>query len=88
VKREGDKRAPAGFFTITHSFGFAPSTRPDYLQITRETVCVNDVRSPSYNRIAAHGVIGPNVHDEPWATCLEYARGLLVDYPTRPGGGS
>jgi L,D-peptidoglycan transpeptidase YkuD (ErfK/YbiS/YcfS/YnhG family) len=87
-KREGDRRAPAGFFNIARSFGFSPSTRPGYLQITRETVCVNDVRSPAYNRIAARGVVGPAVHAEPMGYVSEYARGLLVDYPTRPGGGS
>ena len=87
-KREGDKRAPAGFFNIAHSFGFARSTRPGYMQLTRETVCVNDVRSPAYNRIAARGVVGPAVRAEPMGYVPEYARGLLVDYPTRPGGGS
>ncbi len=87
-KREGDKRVPAGFFNIVRSFGFAPSARPGYLQITRDTVCVNDVRSPAYNRIAARGVIGPAVHGEPMGYVSEYARGLLVDYPTRVGGGS
>ena len=87
-KREGDKRAPAGFFNIAHSFGFAPSSRPGYLHLTRETVCVNDVRSPAYNRIAARGVVGPAVRAEPMGYVPEYARGLLVDYPTRPGGGS
>lgn len=87
-KREGDRRAPAGFFNIVRSFGFAPSTRPGYLQITRDTVCVNDVRSPAYNRIAARGVVGPAVRAEPMGYVPEYARGLLVDYPTRPGGGS
>jgi D-alanyl-D-alanine dipeptidase len=87
-KREGDKRVPVGFFKIGRSFGFAPSTRPGYLQITRDTVCVNDVRSPAYNRIAARGVIGPAVRGEPMGYVSEYARGLLVDYPTRAGGGS
>jgi L,D-peptidoglycan transpeptidase YkuD (ErfK/YbiS/YcfS/YnhG family) len=88
VKREGDKRAPAGVFTIGRSFGFAPSTRPGYLQITPDTVCVYDARHPLYNRIAARGVIGPGVRAEPMRYVPEYARGLLVDYPTRAGGGS
>jgi L,D-peptidoglycan transpeptidase YkuD (ErfK/YbiS/YcfS/YnhG family) len=87
-KREGDKRAPAGFFNISHSFGFAPSTKPGYLQLTRETVCVSDVRSSAYNRIAARGVVGQDVRAERMGYVPEYARGLLVDYPTRPGGGS
>jgi len=46
------------------------------------------VRNPAYNRIAARGVIGPAAHAEPMGYVPEYARGLLVDYPTRAGGGS
>jgi L,D-peptidoglycan transpeptidase YkuD (ErfK/YbiS/YcfS/YnhG family) len=82
AKHEGDKRAPVGFFRIGMSFGFAPSARPHYLQITRGTVCVDDVRSPAYNRIAARGVIGPTVHGEDMRSVPEYVRGLLIDYPT------
>lgn len=82
VKHEGDKRAPIGFFRIGMSFGFAPSARPGYLQITKDTVCVDDVNSPAYNRIAARGVIGPRVHGESMRNVPEYVRGLLVDYPT------
>ena len=87
-KREGDSRVPAGLFTIGRSFGFAPSTRPGYLQITSDTVCVSDARHPFYNRIAARGVIGPGVRAESMRHVPEYARGLLVNYPTRAGGGS
>jgi L,D-peptidoglycan transpeptidase YkuD (ErfK/YbiS/YcfS/YnhG family) len=90
VKQEGDKRAPVGFFRIGASFGFAPSSRPGYLQLNADTVCVDDLRSPAYNRIAARGVIGPNVHGETMRNVPEYVRGLLVDYPTdaRLRGGS
>jgi L,D-peptidoglycan transpeptidase YkuD (ErfK/YbiS/YcfS/YnhG family) len=82
IKQEGDKRAPIGFFNIGHSFGFAPSPRVGYLQITPDTVCVNDLRSSAYNRIASRGVIGPNVRGEPMRRIPEYVRGLLIDYPT------
>jgi L,D-peptidoglycan transpeptidase YkuD (ErfK/YbiS/YcfS/YnhG family) len=90
VKQEGDKRAPVGFFRIGASFGFAPSSRSGYLQLKPDTVCVDDLRSPTYNRIAARGVIGPNVHGENMRNVPEYVRGLLVDYPTnaRLRGGS
>lgn len=90
VKQEGDKRAPVGFFRIGASFGFAPSSRPGYLQLNAEMVCVDDPGSPAYNRIAARGVIGPNVHGETMRHVPQYVRGLLVDYPTnaRLRGGS
>jgi hypothetical protein len=51
VKQEGDARAPAGFFKIGRSFGFAPSSLPGYLQIQPDTVCVSDPRSPAYIRL-------------------------------------
>jgi L,D-peptidoglycan transpeptidase YkuD (ErfK/YbiS/YcfS/YnhG family) len=90
VKQEGDKRAPVGFFRIGASFGFAPSSRSGYLQLNPDTVCVDDLRSRAYNRIAARGVIGPNVHGENMRNVPQYVRGLLVDYPTnaRVRGGS
>src|SRR5689334_22617799 len=47
VKQEGDKRAPVGFFRIGASFGVAPSSRPGYLQLKTDTVCVDDLRSPA-----------------------------------------
>src|ERR1700687_2566904 len=51
VKIEGDKRAPAGFYKIGRSFGFAASQRPGYLRIGDGMVCVDDPSSPAYNTI-------------------------------------
>ena len=51
MKVEGDKRAPAGFYKIGRSFGFAASHRPGYLRITDGTTCVDDLSSPAYNTI-------------------------------------
>jgi L,D-peptidoglycan transpeptidase YkuD (ErfK/YbiS/YcfS/YnhG family) len=81
VKVEGDKRAPAGFFAIGHSFGFAASRRPGYLRIATGTVCVNDLASPAYNTISTRAKVGWKVHGENMWRVPEYARGLLVDYP-------
>src|SRR5258708_26635366 len=33
VKVEGDKRAPAGFYKLGASFGFAPSQAPNYVRV-------------------------------------------------------
>jgi zinc D-Ala-D-Ala dipeptidase len=53
IKREGDGRSPAGFFRISHSFGFAPKITSGefYLPITPTTECVDDVNSKYYNQI-------------------------------------
>ena len=83
LKVEGDKRAPAGFFPIGRSFGILASSRPDYLQVTSDTICVHDVSSPAYNTIASRARVGPAVRAENMSRVLPmYRRGLLVDYPT------
>jgi L,D-peptidoglycan transpeptidase YkuD (ErfK/YbiS/YcfS/YnhG family) len=82
VKVEGDKRVPAGFFKIGRSFGFAMSDRPGYLRITEGTTCVYDLSSPAYNTITTRSEVGSKVHGENMRWAPEYARGLLVDYPS------
>ncbi len=82
IKVDGDRRVPAGFFTIGRSFGFAASARPDYLHIVPGTVCVDDPRSPAYNTITTRAKVGWKVHGENMWRIPEYKLGLLVDYPT------
>lgn len=82
VKTEGDKRAPAGFYRIGTSFGFAPSLRPGHMQIRTGTVCVDDVRSSAYNTITSRARVGDQVHGENMWRVPEYRHGLLVDYPS------
>jgi L,D-peptidoglycan transpeptidase YkuD (ErfK/YbiS/YcfS/YnhG family) len=83
LKVEGDKRTPAGIYPIGRSFGVLASSRPNYLQVTPDTICVNDVSSPAYNTIASRARVGPAVHAENMSRILPmYRRGLLVDYPT------
>jgi L,D-peptidoglycan transpeptidase YkuD (ErfK/YbiS/YcfS/YnhG family) len=83
IKVEGDKRAPAGVYAIGRSFGILPSSRPNYLQVTPDTVCVDDLTSPAYNTIAQRSRLGPAVRGENMSKALPmYRRGLMVDYPT------
>ncbi len=82
VKVDGDKRAPAGFFAIGSSFGFAASGRPGYLRIAKGTVCVDDPASPAYNTVTSRAEVGWRVHGENMWRVPDYRRGLLVDYPT------
>jgi L,D-peptidoglycan transpeptidase YkuD (ErfK/YbiS/YcfS/YnhG family) len=82
VKVDGDKRVPAGFYTIGRSFGFAESSRPGYLRVTEGTVCVDDPASPAYNAITSRVRVGWTVHGENMWRVPEYRQGLLVDYPT------
>ena len=82
IKVEGDKRAPAGVYPIGRSFGTVPSSRPGHLQVTDDTVCVDEPSSPRYNTITSRRLAGP-VHVENMSRALPmYRRGLVVDYPT------
>jgi len=83
IKVEGDKRAPAGIYRIGRSFGILPPSRPDYLHVTSDTVCVNEPASPHYNVITSRKLIGPQVSAENMSRALPmYRRGLVIDYPT------
>jgi D-alanyl-D-alanine dipeptidase len=82
VKVDGDKRAPAGFYRVGASFGFAPSLRPGYLHVREGTVCVDEPASPAYNTITTRAKIGAKVHAENMWRVPAYKHGLLVDYPT------
>jgi L,D-peptidoglycan transpeptidase YkuD (ErfK/YbiS/YcfS/YnhG family) len=82
-KVEGDKRTPAGFFSIGSSFGFSDSNLPGYLLIKAgETVCVEDPSSPLYNRIGKRAEIGANVKADDMRRTPLYRRGLFVEYPS------
>ncbi|MEI9803666.1 MAG: hypothetical protein WDN48_03260 [Pseudolabrys sp.] len=82
VKVEGDKRAPAGFYKIGPSFGFAASQMPNYIRVDEGMVCVDDLSSPAYNTITRRDRVGANVHAENMWRVPEYRRGLFVEYPT------
>jgi L,D-peptidoglycan transpeptidase YkuD (ErfK/YbiS/YcfS/YnhG family) len=82
VKVEGDKRAPAGFYTIGRSFGFAASPRPGYMRVAEGMTCVDDLASPAYNTITSRAKAGWQVHGENMWRVPEYRLGLLVDYPS------
>ena len=83
LKLEGDRRAPAGIYRIGRSFGILPSSKPDYLHVTDDTVCVNEPSSPHYNAITSRKLIEPNTSVENMSRALPmYRRGLVIDYPT------
>ncbi len=82
LKREGDKRTPAGIYPIGRPFGFSASPLKDYLRITADLVCVHDPASPAYNTIASRAMVGRKVRGEDMKTIGLYRRGLVVGYPT------
>ena len=87
MKVEGDKRAPAGFYRIGRSFGFARVG-------SRRAICASPTaRSASTIRPRRPTTPSPRARRSArrctartCGACREYARGLLVDYPTDAHG--
>jgi len=56
VKREGDRRSPAGVFSLGTVHGYAPSAprlRLPYRQASADSRCVDDPGSPFYNQVVS-----------------------------------
>ncbi|MCU0452898.1 MAG: hypothetical protein MUE68_04515 [Bacteroidetes bacterium] len=99
VKREGDKRSPAGVFALSAVYGNAGAQEMadlamPYLPLDSTTVCVDDPRSRYYNQIVDRN----NVRDKDWTSAERmrsngpwYRWGVVVDHnadPRIPGDGS
>lgn len=96
-KTEGDGKAPAGFFPLTDSFGFA--TKPTavelpYTKLEEFTECVDDPKSNFYNRIVNRMQVGNfdwKSSEKMLSVGDEYGLGVFVAYnsfPVEKGRGS
>jgi D-alanyl-D-alanine dipeptidase len=91
VKKEGDGRTPAGFFSVGGPFGSDAGTVPNYTVLKAgEHYCVDDPASPHYNTVVAKAKAGKGVSGEEMARIGLYRQGLFLNYPTNAGrkGGS
>jgi D-alanyl-D-alanine dipeptidase len=97
VKREGDKKSPAGIFDLGTAFGYAPhdpaNWKMPYLSLTPTIDCVDDSNSHFYNRLVDRSTVVPD-----WKSAEHmrdsgesYRWGVVIDHNTgdpRPRGGS
>jgi L,D-peptidoglycan transpeptidase YkuD (ErfK/YbiS/YcfS/YnhG family) len=82
VKQEGDKRTPAGIFSLGATFGFEPDSHPNHLTLTQDQhVCVDEPSSPHYSRIVPRAIAGRATSGENMWAIPAYKRGVVVDYP-------
>ncbi|MCZ7595988.1 MAG: hypothetical protein M5U16_14665 [Hyphomicrobium sp.] len=91
IKREGDKRTPAGIFRVAGPFGFEPSKLKGYVQLSRgKSVCVDDPTSLLYGKIVDKSLAKSVQSSEDMGAVPGLKRGMIVDYPARRGakGGS
>lgn len=81
-KREGDKKAPIGIFTLDSLFGYeANSSRSmSYLHATKELICVDDATSKFYNQIIKKPNELPKSFEEMRREDKQYLLGVTVGY--------
>lgn len=99
LKREGDKRSPAGAFTLSAVYGNAGASEMadlamPYIPLDTTIFCIDDPRSSYYNQI----VDRDHVIEKDWKSAERmrlsgpwYRWGVLVDHnanPRIPGDGS
>ena len=99
VKREGDGKSPAGIFSLTTVFGFAPpgemaALKLPYQHIIELVECVDDPSSVYYNSIIQRNQaeqIDWQSSERMWRARLWYDLGVVVDHnrnPTEKNAGS
>lgn len=91
VKREGDKRTPAGVFRLGPTFGFEIQDIAGHVKLLPgKSFCVDDATSPQYGRIVERSKAAEAKSGEDMATFPLYRRGIVVNYPALRGakGGS
>jgi len=99
IKREGDKKSPAGLFYLSSIFGYASvskigDSKMPYLHATKNLVCVDDVNSAFYNRIVDLSTTEKKdwkSHENMRRRDNLYRLGVVVEHnvsPTRKGKGS
>lgn len=97
IKKEGDGRAPAGVFSLSSAFGYAPKMQAEnvklpYLQATAMSECVDDTQSGYYNRLVERDKIA----SPDWKSSEQMRRndelyrwGVVVDHNTaKPESGA
>ncbi|MDP5171399.1 MAG: hypothetical protein NWR72_14235 [Bacteroidia bacterium] len=98
VKHEGDKKSPAGVFTLGKAFGvFSPENLPKlglpYELVEWETLCIEDTSSHYYNSIVREDLPGKDWEQNDRMTRKDdlYSLGAFVNHntnPAKPGSGS
>jgi len=98
VKKEGDGRSPAGIFSLSSAFGYAPrqqagEVKLPYEQAVATLECVDDPRSAHYNKVIDRA----GVNNPDWKSSElmrrdddQYRWGVVVDHNAKgePGCGS
>jgi len=80
IKVEGDKKAPAGIFKLTSTFGYAKKQnhKLKYLHLSKNIICVDDSSSLDYNTIIKMPKIKPKSFETMRRDDKQYELGISV----------
>ena len=86
IKREGDKRTPAGIFRVAGPFGFEASPLSGYTRLSRgNSFCVEDPTSRFYGKIVGKRIAASVKQSKDMSADPSLKNGMIVDYPARRG---
>ena len=98
IKHEGDKKSPAGIFTIGTAFGYADKAgaswiKNRYIRAFDTLICVDDMQSPNYNKLVDKDTVksGQKSFEYMHRKDNYYKWGLFINHnaaSTVPGDGS
>ncbi|WP_373000640.1 L,D-transpeptidase [Sulfurimonas sp.] len=82
LKKEGDKKAPAGIFNLTYTFGYDKNQSFDlkYLYLSNKLICVDDSDSKDYNKIIEMPKIKPKSFERMKRDDKQYELGIVVSH--------
>lgn len=82
LKKEGDKKAPVGIFTLDAVFGYERElqTKMPYLHATKDLICVDDSESAFYNQIIKRPKVMPQSFEEMKREDAQYEIGIVVGH--------
>ncbi|PHQ65501.1 MAG: hypothetical protein COB99_03685 [Sulfurimonas sp.] len=80
TKKEGDKKAPAGVFKLTSTFGYAKKENFDlkYIYLSKTLICVDDSKSKDYNKIIEMPKVKPKSFEQMRRADKQYELGIVV----------
>lgn len=81
-KREGDKKAPAGIFKLTSTFGYKKNmnSKLNYTHLSDNLICVDDSDSKHYNKIIQMPKNQPNSFEKMKRDDNQYELGVVVEH--------
>jgi L,D-peptidoglycan transpeptidase YkuD (ErfK/YbiS/YcfS/YnhG family) len=85
AKTEGDRKTPAGIFSLGFAFGYSQGcdTGLEYRPMTDRDVWIDDVSSPDYNRCVSYDP-GRFSHEKMKRRDRLYKYGIVINYNMNP----